>query len=383
MKIFLSFLQSEEKHPIPAYTFWEYYIKNGIEEAGHQWAECPDVDWAFGLVPNSKTVLLNWRQDAWNKTLAWLKKNPADLFLSYLYPHQIDIAAIAEIKKSGTPCVNFYCDHLRDFKKLPIEFSVFDLNWVPEYKALELYQKAGYPYINLPMPIWVNPSLRIFQPEKNEQVTFIGSKDIQRRVLLEEILSQDQELPLFIYGNGWEELTISESSLATNYPFYKKLLHQFTFLGKQGIVPYIRKIRHKHYVTPTSTILKSKSRGILDFEHYNELTCCSMITMGINRYPSFHFPFFHPNTYSRLRDIEAPMLGACYLTEWTDGIDNLYNIGQDIETYRNVEEFIEKINELKNDSQKRKNLKINGQKRALEAHTIPSSLREIICTLNL
>src|ERR1700743_1554539 len=180
MKIFLSFLQSPENYPIPAYGFWEHYIKNGIEEAGHQWTECPDVDWAQGLVPKNKAEQLRWKDETWSKTLARLKKDPADLFLSYLYPEQIDTAAIGEIRKMGIACVNFFCDNVRLFKKIPAEFAVFDLNWVPEFKAIMLYQKAGFPHINLPMPIWVAPGLRNMHNENNDQVSFIGSKDVQR-----------------------------------------------------------------------------------------------------------------------------------------------------------------------------------------------------------
>ena len=89
-----------------------------------------------------------------------------------------------------------------------------------------------------------------------------------------------------------------------------------------------------------------------------------MIAIGINRYPSFHFPFSKPDSYSRLRDIEAPMLGACFLTEWTDGIDELYINGVEIETYKTAEEFIEKVRKLQADDQKRRSLKANGQKKS-------------------
>ena len=121
--------------------------------------------------------------------------------------------------------------------------------------------------------------------------------------------------------------------------------------------------------------------GVPAFDQYNELTSRSMITVGINRYPSFHFPFDQPDSYSRLRDIEAPMLGACYLTEWTEGIDELYIPGNEIETYRNADEFIEKVKALQGDHKKRKSLKINGQKRALETHSILSSLNKLLCAL--
>src|ERR1700761_6822759 len=99
MKVFLSFLQGQADYPIPAYNFWQHYIKNGIKEAGHQWQECPDADWALGLVPKSKADQSLWLADTWSKTVEWLKENPTDIFLSYLFPQQIDVTALNEIKQ--------------------------------------------------------------------------------------------------------------------------------------------------------------------------------------------------------------------------------------------------------------------------------------------
>ncbi|RYU91614.1 glycosyltransferase family 1 protein [Mucilaginibacter terrigena] len=382
MKIFLSFFQSKTKHPIPAYSFWEYYIKNGIEEAGYEWMECPDVDWALGRVPKTKQAQINWKQDAWQKTVDYLKANPADLFLSYLYPDQIDTSAIDQIRKTNIPCVNFFCDHIRDFIKLPKEFAAFDLNWVPEYKAIQQYQKAGYPYINLPMPMWVAPQYRILQPEINSQITFIGSKDIQRHLMFENIVKQDPNIDLAIYGGGWIAAAHTQQELLP-YGLHKKLLFQFKLLNKYGINGYTEKLKQRNYTGQISRTLQLKTHGAPSAEEYNRLTAGSLVTIGVNRYPSYLFPLAKPDTYSRLRDIEAPMLGACYLTEWTDGIEQLYDINNEIETYTTPEDFLQKTELLKNDAVKRKTLKVNGQKRALKNHSIPASLKEILWTLNL
>lgn len=380
MKIFLSFFQSRQQHPIPAYSFWEHYIKNGIEEAGHQWTECPDVDWALGRVPQTKQAHLKWKQNAWQKTVSFLKANPADLFLSYLYPEQIDGSAVEEIRKAGIPCVNFFCDHIRDFTTLPKEFSVFDLNWVPEYKAIKLYQKAGYPYINLPMPMWVAPQYRVLQPEINSQITFIGSKDIQRHLLFEDIVNQCPDINLAIYGSGWQATEgLTQSSVP--YGLDKKLIAQIQQLNKYGVKGYLEKLRIRKYTGEISQALQSKIHGLLPAGQYNELTGGSAITVGVNRYPSYYFPLGNPDTYSRLRDIEAPMLGACYLTEWTEGIEQLYDLETEIETYSTTDDFLQKTEVLQKDTNKRKRLKTNGQKRALSNHSIPVSLNKILCKI--
>jgi hypothetical protein len=381
MKIFLAFLQSGKQHPIPAYSFWPYYIKNGIEEAGHQWDECPNVDWAMGLVPKLKSEQLKWKAETWQKTIDWLKKKPVDIFLSYLYPSQIDVSAIQEIKKLGIPCVNFYCDNLRDFQKVPAEFAIFDLNWVPEYKALAMYKAANYPLVNLPMPMWVPPGERVLKPESNKQITFIGSKDIQRHLFFENIVATSPDLALAIYGKGWTDDDKTSSPKPAHYSLIKKMAFQYHFIKSLGISAYLRKIQQCNYNPQLSTALKLKTQSPITFAEYNTLTTGSMITIGVNRFPSYTYQLNAPNSYSRLRDIEAPMLGACYLTEWTEGIDELYDIGTEIETYVDIPDFINKISMLQLNPDKRKMLKKQGQIRALNNHSIPVSLNKLIKTL--
>ena len=384
MKIFLSFLQSEENYPIPAYSFWQHYIKNGITESGNYWVECSTADWAYGLVPKSKVEQQFWKKDTWAKTVDWLRQNPADLFLSYLYPHQIDLQAIKQIQKLGIPCVNFFCDNVREFIKIPKEYGVFDLNWVPEYKAIKMYKKAGYPYINLPMPMWVDPIYRTFSPETFNQVTFIGSKDIQRLKLLEKVIAQNQDLPLALYGSGWiEDCNEAITNNGYRQSVVKKIFSNLNYLYNQGFNTFYRKITAPSLNYEASSTLAKHIYAKPDFNEYNALTSKSMITLGINRYPSFRHPLILPDTYSRLRDIEAPMLGACYLTECTEGLESLYNFENEISVYRTANELIEKIKLLKSESELRIELKKKGQLRALTNHNVGNSIKKIQAALSM
>ncbi len=383
MKFFLAFLQSKQQHPIPAYGFWEFYIKNGLAEAGHQWTEAPDVDWALGMVPQSDASLAKWKTDAWAKTVDYLKKHPVEVFLCYLYPHQVDAAAITEIKKMGIPCVNFFCDNVREFRKAPAEFGVFSVNWVPESNALSQYKKAGYNYIHLPMPVWVAPHYRTMPAEKFDQVTFIGSKDIQRQLLLKEVVKKSPELPLKIYGSGWAD-TAQSLPVAGNYTLADKIKFQQKIIRDNGLMGYWRKLRERNIgATEMSAALKARVGNSPDTEEYINLTKNSAITLGVNRYPSYRYPLLQPDTYSRLRDIEAPMLGACYLTEWAQGIDELYHVGKEVITYRSADELAEKAGELLGDKAMRDNLRRNAQRKALNEHSIPESIKKLLQHLGL
>lgn len=376
VKIFLSFLQSKHQHPISAYSFWEYYLKNGLTEGAHEWVECEDVDWARGLVPQSEEELSKWKSTSWEKTLHKIKLTKPAIFLSYLYPQQIDEQAISEIKKLGVYCVNFFCDHVREFSAVPAIFGIFDLNWVPEHAAIAMYKKAGFDYIYLPMPMWVAPSHRNITTTETGQLSFIGSYDVQRLLLLEELTQTN--FPFEVYGSGWlpnEEKPVNQP---LHYPVAQKLLFQYSFLTRYGLKAYIRKLQQRNFKPSSSNNLKSHLNGKINFENYVRITQDSMITLGINRYPSFNFPLRHPNTYSRLRDIEAPMLGACYLTEFTAGLEELYDVGKDILVYKNTSELIEKANWLKEDVNMRFQLRKNAQQVALNEHSIPNAIAKII-----
>ena len=114
-----------------------------------------------------------WRDSTWTRTLDYFRTElkvgrKIDLFLSYFFPQQIEPQAIGEIKKLGVPCVNFFCDNVREFTRVPSEFHCFDLHWVPEYEALPIYEEAGLRTCFAPMPCWVAQKLRTIPDRETE-----------------------------------------------------------------------------------------------------------------------------------------------------------------------------------------------------------------------
>jgi spore maturation protein CgeB len=71
------------------------------------------------------------------------------------------------------------------------------------------------------------------------------------------------------------------------------------------------------------------------------------------------------------------MVGAAYLTEAAPGLDELYEIGREIETYRDASELAEKAAALGRDAARRQSLRERGQQRALADHTIGRTLSRI------
>ncbi len=383
MRIFVIWFQSHKKHNIPGYQFWRNYWTNAITEAGHEWVEAREIDWVEGLTLQGE-ILSQWQERTWYEAVKVIQYEHTlhhiDLCLSYLFPKQVLPSAIKEIQNLGIPCVNFFCDNVREFTKIPQKFFCFDLHWVPEYKALSLYREAQLNYIYAPMPVWVAPNQRSIAEVENYGTTFIGSHDIQREILLSQVL--DSNINLEIRGAGWLRLTDSlkdtEPKKLEESSFMDMLRNQLQFIQNQGLKSWLRKLKMKLKPRVSTCDFTDFVKPSPSDTQYVKIIQESMITLGINRYPSYRYDLARPNTYSRMRDIEAPMMGACYLTEWTEGLEDLYILGKEIETYRNVEELVDKIRYLNSSPDVRKMLRINGQKRALAEHTISKSLAKIL-----
>jgi len=386
MRIFLSCQQAQRRYPVPAYDFWEYYFKNGLSEAGHSLCEAAGVDWAEGLTPLPAAERRTWLSRAWESTLTTIRREharqPIDLFLGYLYPGQVEPAAVDEIRGLGIPTVNFFCDNVREFRQVPPEYHAFALHWVPEFAALPMYQRAGLPCLHAPMPVWVPPSLRRKGRQESEPVTFIGSADLLRRDLLAQALAQGADL--IIRGTGWipdagDKLAADPGGVGVG----RRLQNQIEFVQRHGLRGWLFKLEQRLVPLNPPAIPASRIRPAVYGEEYFRVTQEAQITIGINRVPTFKRSLHRPLIYSRLRDIEAPMLGACYLTEWAPGLDQLYELGREIEVYRDADELAGKIQMLARDATQRHELRAAGQRRALNDHCIAHTLARIVERLGI
>lgn len=383
MRIFLSCQQALKPHAVPAYAFWESYFKNAIREAGHEIVEAADVDWAEGLTMLSAEERTAWMGRTWSRTLDTLgaahRSERIDLFLSYLFPYQVEPSAVRAIRAVGIPCVNFFCDNVREFTKVPACFSEFTLHWVPEAEARRLYSDAHLPFIYAPMPMWVHPGFRGAPAKETGGAVFIGSHDALREDLLGRAV--DLGLPLSILGAGWRR--DGPGAPALKRTLLRTAANQARFLRAEGLVGWAMRATYQFRRKRPSGWMDRHLRPPAYGDAYFETLRESQVAIGINRYPSFRRPFSNPHRYSRLRDIEAPMVGSCLLTEEAPGLEDLYEVGVEIETYRDAAELVEKSARLMADPAKRMSLRRLGQRRALAHHTIARSLERITQQLGL
>jgi len=383
MRVLLSCLQSMRRHDIPAHAFWRDYFVRGAEEAGWGVLEVPKVDWAEGITDLSVEERETWKAGTWEKTLAFSREEQRrggiDLFLGYLYPEQVEPAAIAELRRAGVPCVNFFCDNVREFRKVPAAYRGFDLHWVPEFEALPMYRAAGLPHLHAAMPCWIPEALRNVPENETEPPTFIGSADVLRRQLLGAAIGAGAGLT--IRGRGWQ------AGDSRDHPARRAgslLANQRALIGRHGWPAVAAKVADRIFPVRCTSIPPSAiAPAVYGHDYYLRVSREARVTVGINRVAVARRPLRWPLKYSRLRDIEAPMLGACYLTEHCEGVTRLYDVGSEVDTYHGAEELAAKLEVLVADPARRKQMRARAQRRALADHSVAATLGRIVERLGL
>jgi hypothetical protein len=380
MRILLSCLQGRNDHRLPPYGFWRNYFVQGLREAGHEVLEVPGVDWAAGLTDQGRVEQSAWRAKTWETVVDFAarsaKDRPIDLFLGYLFPRQVDTSAIALLQTRGIACVNFFCDNVREFRSLPAEYRPFALHWVPEFEALHLYNAAGLPHVHLPMPCWIPAELRHVRSVETGPPVFVGSADALRRDLLARAITNGGHFS--IRGSGWHDDDVPGDVQEAPRSCVRLLRNQISAVTNSGIRALAIKVANRLRPLRSRTIPGERIHpSPIGTETYCRVVREAAVTIGISRVPTPFALDRKPRAYSRLRDIEAPMLGACYLTEWTEGLGHLYEPGVEVETYRTAEELSGKLRELMANPARRAALRQAGQHRALAEHTVARSIDRI------
>jgi hypothetical protein len=177
-----------------------------------------------------------------------------------------------------------------------------------------------------------------------------------------------------VRGVGWQESRLVPPEARS---VLRTLVNQRDTVRAHGLAAIYRKLEKRFRPLKSPPIPVDRILSIPSQDEYLRISREAVVTIGVNRVSTAHAPERRPLSYSRLRDIEAPMLGACYLTEWTAGLEELYELGTEIETYRTPEELAGKVDALKKDPARRRGLRERGQKRALANHTAARSLQRI------
>lgn len=190
-----------------------------------------------------------------------------------------------------------------------------------------------------------------------------------RDKMLKEIV---RNLDLKIFSSAYE-LGLSDflhhltkkSALTLLLPVYF-LLDQFS----DEYSPKLEKAK-KYPFFPYSLKLKKSLRPTVYGKKMYDVIRNSKIVLNIHADSS-------PLYASNMRLFETTGVGSCLLTDWKENINELFKEGEEIVTYRNTEECIEKAKWLLEHDQERESIALKGQQRTFSSHLYKHRVPEFL-----
>ena len=320
-----------------------------------------------------------------------------DLFFCYLYPFQFEADLFKELTQLNIPSLYFFCDNFAH-PNVALKYAPHcTLNWVPEIDATHQFEKSKSNFIYLPMA--ANPQYNYpLKVTETYDLTFFGTKNPYRCNILGQLLMEN--INLTVFGDGWfssersyHELEIEKQNTIEKLPQFgiQDRILRFLKYKKSGIIDLIKygltaRKKRKEYsslgIQYDHLLQNVAHKSPIDFMKANEIYSLSSITIGINDQFNPHLQN-SMTIYTKLRDFEATMAGACYLTQKTPDNTNFFEEGKEIMTYTTLEELIDKIKFLQKHDQIRTQLRNNSRKRSLLEHTWSHRFKTAFAKLGL
>jgi len=275
----------------------------------------------FTVKVNSQIVL--------NKVDKLIKEEKIDVLIGQMWANYISLQTLKKIRNMGIVVVNIAMDDmLPEHWKSKNGIKLGAIGLAPEVdltlntskNKCEWYYVDGYPSIFWPLASNIETFSKRKKYERDIDVSFIGSK----------------------YG-------IRESLV--------------NFLKKNGI-----NIQAYGHFWPNGAISPEETAEV--FQRTKIILGCGTIGHTDDVYTI------------KLRDFDAPISGAMYITHENEDLKELYEEEKEIIFYKNKYECLKKINFFLNEKNIREKIAAAGQSRAIKEHTWDLRFQELFSTIN-
>jgi hypothetical protein len=323
------------------------------------------------------------------------RQGPVHLFLSYFYNAHFDPAGFDELRRLGIPSVNFYCNNIHQFELVAAIAPYADFSWHPERDARSSYSSIGA------NPVWVQMGAdpRLYRPvngiARQPKACFVGQRYADRDRCLAALL--EANIPVDIYGAGWGPDSEASPMCVHKEPIYlgrrqitpgtlasymQLVIREVQQHGAFGAIQNLAaRVAYRRETRQLAQELRSRAKGKAGdlatiFSGYE--VCLNLSNVWADGRPGS--PLL---SHIRLRDFEAPMCRACYLTGYNDEITEFYEVGREIDTYRDKSELVDKARFYLANPAAAENLREAGYRRALQDHTWTRRFEELFSKIGL
>ncbi|MGE5174814.1 MAG: glycosyltransferase [Hyphomicrobiales bacterium] len=380
MRIFLALAASP--NPTFASNLWMANLHDPLVRMGHDvvhWDEGTQP--LFDLPPDAPGTAAargRYTERFLDAVLAADRAARLDLVLTYVSDSHLEPAAIDRVRETVAPIVNFFCNNVHQFHLVRRNARRFSVCLVPERAALRDYERAGATPIFFPMA--ANPD--VYRPlalPPRYDVTFAGQRYADRAAHV--LALREAGVDAHAFGQGWSDDGPPAGAGAAGAPTAPRrgALARAVELALSGRNPLAaaddrrrwRRLRDRH---------PGALHPPLSDDGYVALLSESKVSLGFLVLGDTHRTR-RPLRQVRLREFEAPMAGAFYLTEYLDEIALHYEIGSEIVCFRSRAELLDRCRYYLAHEGERERIRRAGHARARRDHTWTRRFEDLFAEL--
>jgi spore maturation protein CgeB len=364
---------------VPRSAWVDLNLRRSLEDMGHElvrfdfpgWPDEADEHWQRVGKPRTNERLLS-------RFRAALRQGRVDLFYGYFYSSVVYPETIELIRQSGVPTVNFSCNNVHQFDLVRDIASRFDVCVVPERAAIADFKAVGAVPVRIQLA--ANPSVYRPYPEPRiHDVTFVGQRYADRADFLDYLSRHG--IDVRAWGAGWQthkRLDVAHGKAAL------ALIEDERLDGIRRLIRRRLSFAPAQACTSAQPEVDTSSFGgprLLQADLVKTFSQ-SRLSLGFATAGSSHLS--HKRlTHLRLREFEAPMSGALYLTEDQPELAEYFEPGKEVLTYVDRQDLLDKARYYLAHQEESERIRRGGFVRARQNHTWQHRFRELFGVLGL
>jgi len=324
---------------------WRAHFYEGLRSAGLEVVEPTGVDFSWSRPVQVESGSTHHERklssEEIEKQILAAAAGGLDAVVSYCFSQDIELDLVDRVRALGVPWINFFCDSLYAFETVADLAARTSLNWFVESAARPLYEALDVPFIRAPYALNPGAVPDAECLEAQRPLAFIGAAHPQR--LRTATLLRVAGSDLHVAGFGWPD--------ALSTPVRGR--------GVRGAAKNVaRAIARRAF--------RGRCQGHLEPTDFIEYLRSTQVLLGLN---AAGLSGASSVNYLKLRDLEFPGMGCCYLVEDHEDLVELFEDEREIVRFSSLAEARRLARALARDPARCRAIGKRARERVLAEHS--------------
>jgi Uncharacterized protein conserved in bacteria len=375
----LQIVAASTNDAVPRNTVWIRNLHDPLVQLRHDVLLVPAEDGRRAMVAGDDQARARFSEEVLGTFRREHAKRPFNLLFAYLMDGMIEPEVIDEIRSAGVPTCNFSCNNVHQFDLVDGLSPHFDFNLHSERDVGGKFKAIGATPLWWPMaanPCYAHP----VDVPRRFGASFVGANYGLRAEYALHLL--DNGVDLHLFGPRW--------TLVSRLARAKRHIRRDLTLARALIAPSLQA-----QVRATAEVARIDAARRLAIEYHGSvhqpisddevisLYSSSQVSLGFMEVFDQHDPSRSVLQHLHLREFEAPMSGALYLTNYSDELAEFFEPDKEVLVWRNQHELLEKTQYYVEHPEAGDEIRAAGRKRALACHSYEQRFKQLFKEIGL